>query len=272
MQFRSTIAGLAGGLALGLVVILVAHHVGSPAPGPATSSAAAPQQHAQDDHGHSHGDGGHSHGDHGHSHGDHGGGSEMGTLGPMDPAAAAHVEHLLAAREAPSEPAHFHELLHRFVGDWDATMTVYWAGPEGPSMVTHGRCRNEVILDGRYLEMRFRGARAMRDEHGGQQGVTFDGRGMLGYDNYRNLYVSTWADSMSTTIAVSRGPASFGPDGGLVLYGELDEPMLGLVGRTVKYAYSFPSDDHIRFEVHDLAIGEQSLVFSIDYRRRSSPE
>jgi hypothetical protein len=55
----------------------------------------------------------------------------------------------------------------------------------------------------------------------------------------------------------------------LVFYGEMDEPMLEVHGRTVKYVMRTVDADTYVMEVHDLHIGlDNTKVMETEYRRR----
>ena len=51
-------------------------------------------------------------------------------------------------------------------------------------------------------------------------------------------------------------------------YGEMDDPMLGIHGRTVKHLTRFVNDDKHIFEIFDLAAGDDYKVIEITYTRK----
>lgn len=102
----------------------------------------------------------------------------------------------MAAMMKYSTPGPEHGILRQLEGDWD--QIVKWrTGPDQPWMHTTGECDNEMVLGGRFL----------RREVEGKDNDTFKFRaiGYLGYDAYRQRFVSTWMDTMSTMIVTSDG-------------------------------------------------------------------
>ena len=72
---------------------------------------------------------------------------------------------------------------------------------------------------------------------------------------------------MGTQLLTMRGSAD--PTGKvLTAYGEMDEPMLGVIGRTVKYVTRVIDQDHRFFEIYDLHASDDYKVVEIEYTRR----
>jgi hypothetical protein len=69
------------------------------------------------------------------------------------------------------------------------------AGPDKPPMESKGTQTDKIGCGGLWLVIDAK-------EEGG---MNFHGHGMLGYDGAKQKYVSTWVDSMSTTIMSSEG-------------------------------------------------------------------
>ena len=89
---------------------------------------------------------------------------------------------------------------------------------------------------------------------------------MTGYDNARNMYTSSWASNMGTNVFTMAG--SVDPSGKLFrFYGEMDVPMLGVVGRSVKYVTRIINDDKYVFEIIDLHASDDYKVIEITYTR-----
>ena len=90
---------------------------------------------------------------------------------------------------------------------------------------------------------------------------------ILGYDNFKQSYVSTMISSLDTAMTHAEGDMD--PSGNALLsYGTLDEYLTGEHDKMVKYVWRFPSKDKMVLEVHDLPIGEQNTkVLEISYAR-----
>ena len=93
-----------------------------------------------------------------------------------------------------AEPGPHHKKLDPLVGDWTYKAT-FTMDPSTPSMEMSGTSTRKWILDGRF----------MQDDSKGDSGMPFRGLGISGYDNAQKKYVSTWVDSMTTSITNSVG-------------------------------------------------------------------
>lgn len=98
-----------------------------------------------------------------------------------DPAMARMMEY--------ATPGTHHRVLDARVGKWNAKMKMMMPG--SPAEESTGTSTVAWILDGHFLEDTFRGE---------VMGMPFEGRGLVGYDNLRKTYFSTWIDSMSTGV------------------------------------------------------------------------
>lgn len=103
---------------------------------------------------------------------------------PMDEKAAMEMMQKLAT------PGKGHKKLDALVGSWTARTTT-WMNPSKPPQTSEGTSEHKWVLGGRFLEQRFEGK--FMDK-------PFSGLGYTGYDNYKKKYVSTWMDTLSTTI------------------------------------------------------------------------
>jgi Protein of unknown function (DUF1579) len=95
----------------------------------------------------------------------------------------------------PSAP---HKVLASMAGTW-TTKTRAWMEPDKPPMEGTGTCQQKMILEGRYLQQEYTGE---------MMGDRFTGVNLVGYDNHKKKYVSTWIDSISTGIYCFEGTAS----------------------------------------------------------------
>ncbi len=132
------------------------------------------------DHGH-----GHEHGD-GHDHGHAGHGHKDGDEHSQD---AMHE-----AMMKMQEPGPQHAKLKEAVGTWNAELK-HWMGP-GEPVIGKGKSVVKSIMGGRYIQEDFTSE---------FDGKPFHGRGIYGYDNAKQKYVSVWFDDMSTGFMPSEG-------------------------------------------------------------------
>lgn len=165
------------------------------------------------------------------------------------------------------DPGPAHELFQRGVGRFETETKVFWAGPDGPPMTTTGTAERRLVLGGRFIEQHTTSTYLIPDlETGQMESRTVYGLGYTGYDRVRNLYIGTWMDSMSTQILAMKGAAH--PDGaGITLYGEMDEAMIDVFGRYVKYESRWLDEDTEVFTITDLHAGADYTVVEITFRR-----
>ena len=166
----------------------------------------------------------------------------------------AHMQEYMKLTQ-PGEP---HKLLQHYVGVWDTVTKIWMGGPGSPPMESIGMSKFTSVLDGRWV---------MEEHTGSMMGMPYLGKGMMGYDNYKNLYVGTWYSNMSTEMLQMAGARN--PKTGVVtMYGLMDEPQLNVHARTVKYVVTQTDADHFTFAIIDLHAGDNYKVIELFYTRR----
>lgn len=96
-------------------------------------------------------------------------------------------------------------LLSRLAGEWDVKVRMFGSG--GEPMESTASATNQMVLDGRYL---------MMDYKGDFMGKPFNGIGILAHDNRKKAFQNLWIDSMSSGIYTAEG--SISPDGKTVTF------------------------------------------------------
>lgn len=169
--------------------------------------------------------------------------------------------------QAVATPGPHHKTLEHFVGTWDLTIRSWMGGPDSPPSESKGICETKWVLDGRFIEDKVKSDMMMPDETGEMKKVVFLGQGLTGYDNFKNMYVSTWADNMGTALILSKG--SMDPTGKLLTcYAEMDEPMLNVQDRMIKMVTRIIDKNKHVMEMHDLHAGDGYKVMEIIYTRK----
>lgn len=182
---------------------------------------------------------------------------------PPSPEVQAMTQRWLAA----AAPGPRHKELDPFVGAWRATVKTWTGGPGSQPIQTAGTSTVKWVLDGRFLLEEFTGKMIVPTAGGQSKAAAYQGMGLTGYDNTRNLYVSTWADTTSTAIlnfAGSRDPAGKV----FTFYGQVDDPTVDVHGRTVKTVTRVLSKDKHTLEMYDLHAGDDFKVLEILYERQ----
>jgi hypothetical protein len=93
------------------------------------------------------------------------------------------------------QPGLTHKLLQPFIGEWDVKLT-FWSSPDSKGQSSNGHSSITWILGQRFVQEKFRGEVA---------GESFDGVGILGYDNGSREFRSLWIDSLNTAMTVASG-------------------------------------------------------------------
>ncbi len=162
----------------------------------------------------------------------------------------------MAAMNEAMTPGEHHEFLASLAGEWTYTSTM-WMDPSQPPMKTSGESEKSMILGGRYLQER---------SSGNMMGMTFNGRGVTGFDNLAGNYVNTWIDNMGTGVLITQGQR----DGKtLTMKGEMTDPM-SRQAMKVRMVTSVIDADHHHFDFY-IAVpgGEELKSMEIDYARKA---
>ncbi len=166
-----------------------------------------------------------------------------------------------------ASPGKNHKALEPFVGEWNIELKSWWGGPQAPATVAKGKSKSQWIMDGRYVQEEFTCKMPMPSPTGEQHMMDFRGMGLMGYDNFRNMYTSMWLDNMGTAIYVSKGAVDMSGKK-FTYYGEMDEPMLNVVGRYTRIVTEVINNDKHVMRMYDLHAGENYKVMEITYTRR----
>ena len=189
---------------------------------------------------------------------------EQTPQGPYSPEDMAKMMEVWTALGAPGE---HHKLLEPFVGQWNTVTKTWWGGPGSDPVESTGTTEVKWVLDGRFIMDETKSEFMMPTPTGEMKSTPYRGLGLTGYDNFRNMYVGVWMDSMGTQMLTMKGTAD--PSGKVfTFYGEMDEPGLNMVGRTVKYVTRIINNDKHVFEIYDLPVGDDYKVMELTYTRR----
>jgi hypothetical protein len=192
----------------------------------------------------------------------------LGGAQPAQPAPpdAATTQAMLENYLKSIQPNEHHKFLEQFVGEWETTTRMFW-DPASPLVETTGTATYRMVHAGRFLLLETAGVVKFPRPDGSVQDLPTTGLGLTGFDNNRKLYTVMWTDNLGTAIYTGKG--SLTPDGTvLTVYGEMDEPMTGEVGKTVKYVTRILSPDRHVFEIHEVLYGEPAKVVEIEYVRK----
>jgi hypothetical protein len=154
-------------------------------------------------------------------------------------------------------PGKEHAELAKMVGKWDAATTM-WMAPDAEPVTSMGTVEMISVLGGRWIQQSFTGD---------MMGMPFHGLGYLGFDKFKNQYVSTWMDDMSTMTMISFGDPS--ADGKTITYsGVADDIMTGTKNKVYKSVVHNIDDNTSIFEMYDKTPdGKEFKMMEIKYTR-----
>jgi hypothetical protein len=92
-------------------------------------------------------------------------------------------------------PGKYHEMFAKDDGTWNEEITM-WMDPSAPPTKNTATAENTMILGGRYQQSKHTGS---------FNGMPFEGISILGYDNAKKVFVSSWIDNMGTGIMNMEG-------------------------------------------------------------------
>jgi len=93
------------------------------------------------------------------------------------------------------KPGKEHRDLAKMEGEWNFKSTM-WMAPETQPQTSEGTATCEMILGGRYSQMK---------EKSTVMGMEFSGISITGFDNAKKVWVNCWIDNMGTGMMYSEG-------------------------------------------------------------------
>lgn len=103
-------------------------------------------------------------------------------------------QEMMEAYANAAAPNEHHRNMAKMVGNWN-TVVKYWPAPGAPPQEMKGSATFRSLLDGRYIQLDYKGE---------MDGKPFAGVGTFAYDKGRKKHTSTWIDSMSTGFLSSQ--------------------------------------------------------------------
>ncbi len=180
---------------------------------------------------------------------------------------ADEIKAMIERMQAIMSPGENHKPLQDLVGEWKVTARMFMGGPGSTPIESKGSSKTEWILGGRYVGEELEYDMEMPGPDGKPRTEKFQGRGLTGYDNFQNMYVSNWVDNMGTQMLNLRGMRH--PQTGVFSYYTLmDEPTLDVYARPVKLTCKVESKDKHVVTITDLHAGDDYKVVEFIYERK----
>jgi hypothetical protein len=113
-------------------------------------------------------------------------------------------------------PSDMQQMIAKWDGEWNEEVKM-WQAPGTPEQSMQSFCTNKMILGGRYQESR---------HEGNFMGMPFEGIGIMGWDNVRKVFVSSWIDNFGTGMMYMEGTWD-ATKKAMTLTGKMTDPVSG---------------------------------------------
>ena len=142
-------------------------------------------------------------------------------------------------------PGEMQAVLAKSEGNWDADISV-WMGPGGEPMKNMATSEVKMIMGGRYQ---------VANNKGSFGGMPYEGTSIIGYDNAKKIFQSSWIDNMGTGVMTMEG--TYDPSTKtLSLTGKGYDPMAGK-DMAMKQTFKFVDDKHQVIEMYQITDGKE---------------
>ena len=165
-------------------------------------------------------------------------------------------EQMMAKVKEASAPGEQHAMLKPLVGKWKTT-SKSWMEPGKDPMIDKGTATHQWMYGKRFVK---------EDFNGKWMKQPFHGMGLVGYDNTKKSYVSSWVDSVSTGMMVGEG--NFDKDHNkLDMTAEYYCPISGGMRKAHMVTTILNNNEHT-FEMYDIGShGKETKMMEITYKR-----
>ncbi|HCM34887.1 DUF1579 domain-containing protein [Chryseobacterium sp.] len=156
-------------------------------------------------------------------------------------------------------PGDMHKILVKFDGNWTGA-TSMWMDDSGKAATSTSECTNKMIFEGRYQVSNYKG---------NFMGMPFEGMSIMGYDNSKKKFVSTWIDNMGTGLMHAEGdwnPANKSID----FKGKMTDPSQPGKECVVREVYTFTDDNNHTLEMYgpNPKTGKEMKTMEIKFTRK----
>ena len=174
----------------------------------------------------------------------------------IDAPPAMDMQKYMASMMKLATPGKEHKTLAAMAGDWSVAVK-YRMGPDLPWQDGTATSTYQSALGGRWVIQNY------KSEFGG---MAFEGLMVLGYDNMKKKYVSSWRDNFTTWAIHSEG--TMAADGKTITMIGTMVDLMSPKGRTMKTVIKVISDKEQHFEMYDTIGGKELLVMTMISKKK----
>lgn len=158
-----------------------------------------------------------------------------------------------------STPGEMHKMLAKSDGIWTGE-TIMWMENGGKPMMSKSETINKMMYGGRYQ---------ISNHKGNFMGMPFEGMSIVGYDNSKKKFISTWIDNMGTGIM--HGEGEWSPSTKSVEFkGKMTDPSRPGKDCDFREVFTFVDDNNQKLEMYgpDSKTGKEYKTMEIKYTRK----
>ena len=175
-----------------------------------------------------------------------------------DPQPQASHQEVMHRIQKLGTPGNAHRKLDTLAGTWTA-QSKFWNAPDEKPQVSTAKVTRKWILDGRFIQENY------IDQN---KPYPFTGMGILGFDNLAKQYISTWVDTMSTSVSQSLG--NLDKTGkNIAFHGEMPDLVSGKILATRSELQIVNKDTNIYKMFTEGSNGKEMKVLEIIYKRKN---
>ena len=157
--------------------------------------------------------------------------------GPHGQSMDAATQAMIATWQVYASPNDNHKILDPLVGTW-SHVAKWWMTPDSQPDTSKGTNETKWEMGGRYLLNVVRGTSMCQP---------FEGMGLTGFDNGKQIYQTIWMDNMGTGMMIGEG--TYDPTKKtLTDHGRFTDPVIGQ--RSYRGVITFIDDDHHSYEMY----------------------
>jgi len=156
-------------------------------------------------------------------------------------------------------PGEMQKMLAKSDGNWVGETTM-WMEKGSQPMMSKSEATNKMVFDGRYQ---------MSTHKGDMMGMPFEGISIVGYDNSKKKFVSSWIDNMGTGIMNMEGIWNASTKS-IEFKGKMTDPSRPGKDCNVREIYTFVDDNTQKMEMYgpDAKTGKEFKTMEINYTRK----
>ncbi len=153
-------------------------------------------------------------------------------------------------------PGNFHKMLAKDNGIWIEEAT-FWMAQDAPPTTSIMTAENKMIMGGRYQQSNVRG---------NVNGMPFEGMSIVGYDNAKKKFISTWVDNMGTGVMYMEG--NYNPAmKNITFLGKVVDPTTGKENN-VREVFTMIDENTQMISMFDLRDGKEFKSMELKMKRK----